>query len=145
MGLLCWDFGSRPSPSQTPHSQLDLTVIRLYLSYPCPSRTLSLVALLLFHPGLFYLYLSTKFSSHNGRSRSQTPSLSQGYVTAPNPVLELIPNHTGRIAGSMSDVPQNLLEHIKHFEEIFTVDTATLKKIVDHFVNELTKGKWFRF
>ncbi|CBF79423.1 hypothetical protein AN7459.2 [Aspergillus nidulans FGSC A4] len=42
--------------------------------------------------------------------------------------------------GSMSDVPQNLLEHIKHFEEIFTVDTATLKKIVDHFVNELTKG-----
>jgi hexokinase len=42
----------------------------------------------------------------------------------------------------MSDVPQNLLEHIKHFEEIFTVDTATLKKIVDHFVNELTKGKW---
>ncbi|KAL6235383.1 hexokinase [Aspergillus navahoensis] len=42
--------------------------------------------------------------------------------------------------GSMSDMPQNLLEHIKHFEEVFTVDTATLKKIVDHFVKELTKG-----
>ncbi|PYI29382.1 hexokinase hxk [Aspergillus indologenus CBS 114.80] len=42
--------------------------------------------------------------------------------------------------GSMADVPQNLLQHIKEFEDMFTVDRATLKKVVDHFVKELEKG-----
>ncbi|CEL04389.1 Putative Hexokinase [Aspergillus calidoustus] len=42
--------------------------------------------------------------------------------------------------GSMTDLPQDLLEQIKQFEEAFTVDTAKLKQIVDHFVKELTKG-----
>jgi hexokinase len=40
----------------------------------------------------------------------------------------------------MTDLPQDLLEQIKQFEEAFTVDTAKLKQIVDHFVKELTKG-----
>ncbi|KAJ0416048.1 hexokinase-domain-containing protein [Aspergillus carlsbadensis] len=42
--------------------------------------------------------------------------------------------------GSMTDLPQDLLEQIKQFEDVFTVDTAKLKQIVDHFVKELTKG-----
>lgn len=42
--------------------------------------------------------------------------------------------------GSMADLPQNLQAQIKEFEEIFTVDTAVLKKVVDHFVKELKKG-----
>ncbi|PWY69200.1 hexokinase hxk [Aspergillus sclerotioniger CBS 115572] len=42
--------------------------------------------------------------------------------------------------GSMADVPQNLLQQIKDFEEHFTVDRSTLKKIVDHFIKELEKG-----
>jgi hypothetical protein len=37
-------------------------------------------------------------------------------------------------------LPQNLLQHIKKFEEVFTVDTAKLKAIVKHFVKELEKG-----
>jgi hexokinase len=41
----------------------------------------------------------------------------------------------------MADVPQNLLQQIKDFEEIFTVDRAKLKQVVDHFVKELEKGK----
>jgi hexokinase len=40
----------------------------------------------------------------------------------------------------MHELPQNLLEHIKKFEEVFTVDTAKLKEIVKHFVSELEKG-----
>ncbi|KAJ9384569.1 hypothetical protein DTO063F5_4639 [Paecilomyces variotii] len=42
--------------------------------------------------------------------------------------------------GSMADVPKDLLEQIKEFEEIFTVDAAKLKQIVNHFVKELEKG-----
>lgn len=38
-------------------------------------------------------------------------------------------------------MPQDLLAEIKHFEEIFTVDTAKLKQVSDHFVKELEKGK----
>lgn len=38
-------------------------------------------------------------------------------------------------------MPQNLLEQVKHFEMIFTVDTAKLKEVSDHFVKELEKGK----
>lgn len=40
----------------------------------------------------------------------------------------------------MVDMPKALLDEIKELEETFTVDTARLKKIVAHFVNELTKG-----
>lgn len=42
--------------------------------------------------------------------------------------------------GSLADVPQNLLDEVKHFEQIFTVDTAKLKQVSDHFVKELEKG-----
>lgn len=44
----------------------------------------------------------------------------------------------------MHDLPQNLLEPIKEFEELFTVDCAKLKQVVDHFVKELEKGKFRR-
>lgn len=42
----------------------------------------------------------------------------------------------------MADVPKDLLQEIKKLEEAFTVDTATLKKITDHFVSELEKGMY---
>ncbi|GFF43660.1 hexokinase [Aspergillus udagawae] len=42
--------------------------------------------------------------------------------------------------GSMADVPQNLLQQIKDFEDMFTVGAAKLKQVVDHFVKELEKG-----
>lgn len=37
-------------------------------------------------------------------------------------------------------MPQNLLQHIKDFENIFMVDQQKLKQIVAHFVKELEKG-----
>lgn len=40
----------------------------------------------------------------------------------------------------MADLPQNLLQQIKDFEDAFTVDRAKLKQIVNHFVKELEKG-----
>lgn len=40
----------------------------------------------------------------------------------------------------MADVPQNLLQQIKDFEDQFSVDSSKLKQIVDHFVKELEKG-----
>ena len=43
--------------------------------------------------------------------------------------------------GSMSDVPDDLLEQIKHLEKIFTVEKAKLKEVTNHFVKELEKGK----
>ncbi|KAJ5297372.1 hypothetical protein PENANT_c005G00722 [Penicillium antarcticum] len=42
--------------------------------------------------------------------------------------------------GSMQELPQNLLGPIKDFEKAFTVDTAKLKEVVNHFVKELEKG-----
>ena len=42
----------------------------------------------------------------------------------------------------MHDLPQNLLQQIKDFEDMFTVDRARLKKIVAHFVKELEKGEF---
>ncbi|KAA8649987.1 hypothetical protein EYZ11_007271 [Aspergillus tanneri] len=42
--------------------------------------------------------------------------------------------------GSRHELPQNLLKQIKELEDIFTVDRAKLKQIVDHFVKELEKG-----
>lgn len=41
----------------------------------------------------------------------------------------------------MLEVPQDLLHQIKEYEDVFTVNTDTLKKVVDHFVKELEKGK----
>lgn len=41
----------------------------------------------------------------------------------------------------MADVPDDLLEQIRQLEKIFTVDTAKLKEVVNHFVKELDKGK----
>ena len=45
-------------------------------------------------------------------------------------------------AGSMADVPDDLLEQIKYLEKIFTVDQAKLKEVTEHFVKELEKGKY---
>lgn len=42
--------------------------------------------------------------------------------------------------GSMADIPKDLLQEIKRLEELFTVDTAKLKAISDHFITELDKG-----
>jgi hexokinase len=44
------------------------------------------------------------------------------------------------MAGSAADLPKDLLNEVRKLEEIFTVDTAKLKEITDHFVNELAKG-----
>jgi hexokinase len=47
----------------------------------------------------------------------------------------------------MADVPKDLLQEINRLEELFTVDTAKLKSITDHFVSELIKGilpSWLR-
>jgi hexokinase len=41
----------------------------------------------------------------------------------------------------MADVPKDLLQEIKRLEELFTVDTAKLKSITEHFIKELAKGK----
>ncbi|EEH38094.2 hexokinase [Paracoccidioides lutzii Pb01] len=42
--------------------------------------------------------------------------------------------------GSMAEMPTELLDQLKTLEELFTVDQAKLKKIVDHFIKELEKG-----
>ena len=43
--------------------------------------------------------------------------------------------------GSMTDVPDDLLEQIKYLEKVFTVGTGKLKEVTNHFVKELEKGK----
>jgi hexokinase len=43
----------------------------------------------------------------------------------------------------MADVPKDLLQEIKRLEEMFTVETAKLKSITEHFIEELAKGKKF--
>lgn len=45
------------------------------------------------------------------------------------------------IAGSMADVPKDLLDQIKELERLFSVDQAKLKEVTKHFVKELEKGK----
>lgn len=47
------------------------------------------------------------------------------------------------VLGSMADVPQDLLEQIQELEKLFTVDQAKLKEVTEHFVKELTKGKFW--
>lgn len=43
-------------------------------------------------------------------------------------------------AGSKADIPKNTMEAIRKIEELFTIDTAKLKAITDHFISELAKG-----
>lgn len=40
----------------------------------------------------------------------------------------------------MADVPQDMQKQIKRLEEIFTVPTAKLKEITEHFIGELDRG-----
>lgn len=42
--------------------------------------------------------------------------------------------------GSIYDVAKDLAKEIEQLEQLFTVDTAKLKEITDHFVGELAKG-----
>ncbi|KAL2161600.1 hypothetical protein VTH06DRAFT_8162 [Thermothelomyces fergusii] len=42
--------------------------------------------------------------------------------------------------GTLADAPKDLVNEIKRLEELFTVDTAKLKEITNHFVKELAKG-----
>ncbi|KAL3234885.1 Hexokinase-1 [Nakaseomyces bracarensis] len=42
--------------------------------------------------------------------------------------------------GSMVDMPQEYLEQIKKFEDMFTVDATTLQDVTKHFITELKKG-----
>ncbi|RSL51231.1 Hexokinase [Fusarium duplospermum] len=42
--------------------------------------------------------------------------------------------------GSMADVPKDLADEIHKLEKLFTVETAKLKEITNHFVSELAKG-----
>lgn len=46
------------------------------------------------------------------------------------------------LTGSMADVPKDLLEQIQELERLFTVDTAKLKEVMNHFVKELEKGTY---
>lgn len=41
----------------------------------------------------------------------------------------------------MTDIPKSLLDQIKEFEDVFTVDRQKLKEVVAHFIKELEKGK----
>ena len=40
----------------------------------------------------------------------------------------------------MADVPKGLLDEIANLENLFTVDTAKLKQVTEHFVSELEVG-----
>ncbi|KAK3052759.1 hexokinase [Extremus antarcticus] len=42
--------------------------------------------------------------------------------------------------GSTADMPHDLLGEIKRLEDLFSVDTAKLKAITEHFISELAKG-----
>ncbi|KAH8891909.1 hypothetical protein GQ53DRAFT_864735 [Thozetella sp. PMI_491] len=44
------------------------------------------------------------------------------------------------MAGSFADIPRDLKKEIEHLQKLFSVDTAKLKEITDHFVKELDKG-----
>ncbi|CRK29337.1 hypothetical protein BN1708_015557 [Verticillium longisporum] len=42
--------------------------------------------------------------------------------------------------GSMAELPQDLVQEIRHLEEILIVKASKLKEITNHFVSELEKG-----
>jgi hexokinase len=43
--------------------------------------------------------------------------------------------------GTLADAPKDLIDEIKHLEQLFAIDTPKLKEITSHFVNELAKGE----
>lgn len=43
--------------------------------------------------------------------------------------------------GTLADAPKDLINEIKHLEELLTIDKVKLKEITSHFVNELAKGE----
>ncbi|KAK2762834.1 hexokinase A [Arachnomyces sp. PD_36] len=55
-------------------------------------------------------------------------------------MVELGPRRKPSRKGSMADMPKDLLDQIRELEELFNVDQAKLKQIVDHFIKELEKG-----
>lgn len=42
-------------------------------------------------------------------------------------------------------MPKDVLDQLKTLEELFTVDQAKLKQIVEHFIKELQKGELLLF
>ena len=42
--------------------------------------------------------------------------------------------------GTFTDVPEELIEQLRHFEQILTVSPEKLRQITDHFIGELNKG-----
>ena len=42
--------------------------------------------------------------------------------------------------GSTSDLSKDLLKEVEELESLFTIDTAKLKAITEHFRNELKRG-----
>ncbi|QFZ29959.1 putative hexokinase-2 [Clavispora lusitaniae] len=42
--------------------------------------------------------------------------------------------------GTFTDVPEELIEQLHHFEQILTVSPEKLRQITDHFIGELNKG-----
>lgn len=48
--------------------------------------------------------------------------------------------HADLKLGSMADAPKDIVEEIANLERLFTLDTERLKKITDHFVDELKAG-----
>jgi hexokinase len=41
---------------------------------------------------------------------------------------------------TLADIPDERIQFLAQYEDWFTVETRELKKITDHFVNELEKG-----
>jgi predicted transcriptional regulator len=64
-------------------------------------------------------------------------ALARAFITCP-----LLFNFNTNVhdAGSMADVPKDLLQEIKRLEEMFIVPAEKLKEITTHFVSELEKG-----
>ncbi|KAL2374687.1 hexokinase [Blastomyces gilchristii SLH14081] len=54
--------------------------------------------------------------------------------------MPIAPRRKPSRKGSMADMPKDMLEQLKTLEELFTVDQAKLKEIVEHFIKELRKG-----
>lgn len=40
----------------------------------------------------------------------------------------------------LAGIPDERIQFLKQYEEWFTIDTPALKKITEHFVNDLDKG-----
>lgn len=55
-------------------------------------------------------------------------------------MVHLGPKKPAARKGSMADVPCDLMERIRDFEDAFSVSTEQLKSITKHFISELDKG-----